>query len=405
MDPVSWETTDPRPRFILPILAEYSDSGYRDPQAKVIDSLRANAQYYGLMLGSGVLGFVYVIFYYGHFSDSIKSTVMALAYCWGLVLAIYLMGHGLVALPRRLFRNASIAGRLRHIQSQAPRVYESMEESGMVLDELEGQVFELAKRSKTGSARDFCDWIEDLLDTTNLPEAQPRTGALGAEARARGLPTVITEKYLADLTRRLTRARHARSRYASEWNQLLTDAVQTQAILDSAASKKLDLGMPSPVAGARDKITVFTPYTRYLFHYHAMPMVRFGFGALLASASFCIVWSEIVKGVLPSLSIIRYSMVHHWTGEKGQVGFAGQVIAVLWMMYMCAAALAAITEVKVWRGRALVKRNTAHEVRGPEQFQAIGSEGQLTKLSRLRSRPSGTQARLPVSLFHSPTTS
>lgn len=24
---------------------------------------------------------------------------MALAYCWGLILAIYLMGHGLVAIP------------------------------------------------------------------------------------------------------------------------------------------------------------------------------------------------------------------------------------------------------------------------------------------------------------------
>src|SRR5690606_15998308 len=32
-----------------------------------------------------------------------------------------------------------------------------------------------------------------------------------------------------------------------------------------------------------------------------------------------------------------------------------------WLLYMCAAALSAVAEVKVWRGRALVRRNTAYE--------------------------------------------
>ncbi|CRK37806.1 hypothetical protein BN1708_016592, partial [Verticillium longisporum] len=53
----------------------------------------------------------------------------------------------------------------------------------------------------------------------NLPESQPRSGMRGS-AESRVLPTVITEKYMADLTRKLTRARHARSRYTGEWNHL-----------------------------------------------------------------------------------------------------------------------------------------------------------------------------------------
>ncbi|KAK3692556.1 LMBR1-like membrane protein-domain-containing protein [Podospora appendiculata] len=349
--------------FILPILAEYSDSGYREPKDKLMDSLRANAQYYAIVFGSGALGLVYVLISYGHFSESLKSTVMALAYCWGLVLAIYLMGHGLVAIPRRLLRNANISGRLRRIQSQAPRVYEQMEDAEMNLEDLEMHVSELSRR-KVGSAKDYQDWIEELVDMTNLPESQPRAGLLrgsGDEARARALPTVITEKYMADLTRRLVRAKHARSRYLNEWNLLLRDAVKTQAILDSAASKKLDFGAHSPHGGFWDRFCILTPHTRFLLHYHVVPSLRLALGTLLAAASVCIVWSEMVKGLLPSLSVIRYSVVHHWVGENGQVGFAGQVIAALWMVYMCAAALTSITEVKVWRGRALVRRNTAHE--------------------------------------------
>ncbi|KAK3322394.1 LMBR1-like membrane protein-domain-containing protein [Apodospora peruviana] len=346
--------------FILPVLAEYSDSGYRDPQDKLRDSLRANAQYYAIVFGSAALGLIYVLISYGGFSTSLKSTVMALAYCWGLILAIYLMGHGLVAIPRRLFRNANISGRLRRIHTQAVRVYEQMDDAELNLGDLEQLVGELSRR-KTGSAAHFQDWIEELVDMTNLPECQPRSTIPRNTDPSRQLPTVITEKFMADLTRRLMRAKHARSRYVNEWNLLLQDAVKTQAILDSAASKKLDFGAASPHAGFWDKLNIFTPYTRYLFHYHAAPYLHIAFGSLLTLASICILWSEVVKGLLPSFSIIRYTVVHHWSGEKGQVGFAGQVIAALWMVYMCAAALISITEVKVWRGRALVRRNTAHE--------------------------------------------
>ncbi|KAH6850172.1 LMBR1-like membrane protein-domain-containing protein [Chaetomium sp. MPI-CAGE-AT-0009] len=347
--------------FILPILGEYSDSGYREPKGKILDSLRANAQYYAIVFGSGALVLIYVLISYGHFSESLKSTVMALAYCWGLILAIYLMGHGLVSIPRRLFRNANISGRLRRIQTQAPKVYEKMDDAEMDLEDLELQVAELGRR-KGGSASLFQDWIEELIDMTNLPESQPgRVTAVRGSGNQSPLPNVITEKYLAELTRRLVRARHARSRYVSEWNRLLQDAVETQAILDSVASKKLDFGKASPNAGFWDKHTLFTPYTRFLFHYHLVPYFQSALAAVLSLASICIVWSELVKGLFPQLSFIRYSVIHHEVASKGQVGFAGQAIAALWMVYMCAAAFISITEVKVWRGRALVRRNTAQE--------------------------------------------
>ncbi|KAK4456153.1 LMBR1-like membrane protein-domain-containing protein [Podospora aff. communis PSN243] len=363
--------------FILPVLGEFFDSGYREPKDRVVDSLRANAQYYAIVFGSGFIALLYVLYSYGGFSDSLKGTVMALAYCWGLALAIYLMGHGLVAIPRRLFRNASISGKLRRIQAQAPKVYEKMEDAEMTLEDLEVQVSELSRR-KGGSVTRFQDWIEELVDMTNLPESGPSTARVipGSGDSNKSLPTVITEKYMADITRQLVRAKHARSRYVSEWNRLLQDAVTTQAILDSAASKKLDLGAASPTARFWDKHTILTPYTRFILHFHIVPYLRIALGGILALASVFIVWSEVIKGLFPNLSVIRYSVIHHWqpngpstpvrvatlVGEdNGQVGFAGQVISAFWMLYMCAAALTSITEVKVWRGRALVRRNTAPE--------------------------------------------
>ena len=350
-----------RGRFILPVLAEYSDAGYREPKDRLLYSLRENAQYYAIVLGSGIVGLIYVFISYGVSFTSLKGLIMALAYCWGLMLAIYLMGHGLVAIPRRLLRSASVSGQLRRLQSQAPRLHEKLEDAEINLEDVEMQVSELSRR-KTGSARDFHDWIEELVDAAGLPESHPRPGAApGSGPESRILPTVITEKYMADLTRQLVRARQARSRYLSEWNQLLQDASETQAILNSASSKRLEFGRASPGAGFWGRLPLLTPYARHIVYYQIIPYVRMGAGGLFALASAFIIWSETVKFALPSLSVIRFTVVYHWTGDKGQVAFPGQLAAALWILYMCAAALISITEVKVWRGRALVKRNTAHE--------------------------------------------
>ncbi|CAK7204913.1 hypothetical protein SEUCBS139899_007675 [Sporothrix eucalyptigena] len=351
--------------FILPILGEYSDAGYRAPKDRILYSLRSNAQYHAMVFGSGIVGLAYVIVMYGFSVDSIKGLVMALAYVWGLILAIYLMGHGLVAIPRRLIRTATPSRRLRRLQSQAPKLYEKLEEAEMDLEDVELQVVELGQR-KTGSALDYREWIEEINEGVSLADNNPRASGIGSRTSAasaddRIVPTVITKKYMADLTRRLVRARHARSRYASEWNYLLQRYTQTQAVLNSATHKRLDLAKPSANDTLWDRVSILSPYQRYVVFYHVVPFARLLLGVLLAIASVCIVWSELVKAALPEASVIRLTVVHHWTGEKGQVGFAGQLIATGWILYMCAAALTSITEVKVWRGRALVKRHTAHE--------------------------------------------
>lgn len=313
-----------------------------------------------MVLGSAAVGLVYVVITYHVSYDSLKSVVMASAYCWGLVFAIYLMGHGLVSIPKSLIRDANIANKLRRLQAKAPKAYEKMEDSATTLEEIEAQVAELSKR-KVGSAVDFRDWIEELQEIANIAETRPHSTALEVNTMDRTVPNVMTPKYLADLTRRLIRAKHARSRFVNEWHDLVNEAGKAQAILDSAGSKKLDFGDVSPHAGLWDKAKLLNPYTRYLWYYQIGPYMQIGLGIFLSLASACIIWSEIVKLPFPHLSVIRLSVIHHWVGNKAEVGFAGQVISAFWICYMCAAALVTMTEVKVWRGRALVRRNTGYE--------------------------------------------
>ncbi|KAF2275816.1 uncharacterized protein EI97DRAFT_433761 [Westerdykella ornata] len=342
---------------ILPYLGEYCDSGYREPKDRFLYAVRSNGRYQLMMLGSSVVGAIYILWQHGFHFDSFKGLVMALAYAWGLVLAIYLMGHGLVAFPRTLFRYANISQRLKRIQSQAPKIHDKLTEAIEKLDQYEHQVVQLKQR-KTGTAREFQEWIEELGETDHLQESQ--LGLLRQNS-ATTVPPVITARYLAELTRKLKRARHARLRFSAEWDHLVAKAVKTQAILDSKASKRLEFSN-SPFETQREgllaRYTWLTPYTRYHLHVHIIPALYYLGSAITVLASASIVWSECVRSLEPKLSVIGLTVIHHPPSSRGQIGFGGQVIAAAWLCYMCICAFFSMTEVKVWGNRALVKRHT-----------------------------------------------
>jgi hypothetical protein len=356
-------------RFILPLLGEFIDSGFRTPKDSLIYSLKSNARYQSIVLGCGTVGLVYVFWQHGFEASSVKSLVMALAYCWGLIQAIYLMGHGLVAVPRKLFRNSSVGGRLRCLQARAPKVHDKLEDAGTELDELEQQVEQLRQR-KNGISRDHQMWVDDLVEMRSLHSARQLAtpGVSGAV-----IPAILTDQYLADLTRRLKRARHKQLRFVDAWRRLVRDAAHAQAILDAAASKRLDFGRASPTASFLDRITVLTPYTRYMIYAKIGPASRIPLGILFGFASICIIWSELIKAAAPQLSIISLTVVRY-SGDSGAVRFGGQLAASFWLLYMCTTALASFDDVKVWGNRALVRRNTYGE-------SACWYAGQIAKLT------------------------
>ena len=286
-------------------------------------------------------------------------------------MAIYLMGHGLVAVPRGLFRNANIPERLKRIQSHAPKVNDRLSDATTELEDLEAQLTQLRKR-KNAVSREHEEWIEDISDASSLPDSRIATTA--ARVPTPALPAVITDRYLAELTRKLIRARHKRARFVEAWDRLIQEAVDTQAIVDAAASRSLDFGKASPHSSWFERLNLLTPYTRYLLYARILPALRIAHGAVFSLASVCIVWSELVKYVAPKLSIISLTILSHSKAHANEVGFGGQVIASLWLFYMSMATLASFGDVKIWGNRALVRRNTYGE-------SATWYSGQIAKLT------------------------
>lgn len=282
--------------FILPLLGEYCDSGFRDTRQRMVDSVRSNLRYQIIVLSTGLLGLVYFIFENGFHVASIKGLLMALAYTWGLILAIGLMGHGLVAMPRRLFRNAKVTSRLRFLHTQAPKIKDKLDDAEEVLERLECTVAQLGKH-KSGASREQQEWIDELA---SVPDARSGVAAT-MQATNSSIPAVITDRYLADLTRKVKRARHRKARFVDEWNHLVQRACDTQAIVDSATTKELKFAS----GDSGKSLVLLTPTMRYHLHMNVVPALRIALAAVLALASVLIVWSEIIKAFAPQLSVSR----------------------------------------------------------------------------------------------------
>lgn len=279
------------------------------------------------------------------------------------------MGHGLVAVPRRLFRNADVAGRLRRLQAHAPKVHDRLTTAIAELEDLEGQVILLRQR-KHGISRDHQEWIEELADMCDLPEARPAASVPSARAT---IPAVITDRYLAEVSRKLNRTRHKRIRFIDTWDRLVRQAHELQAIIDAASTKRLDFGKPSPHASFLERLTLLTPYARWALYAKVIPGLRLMYGTIFTLASIFVVWSELIKFAAPRLSMISLTVVTY-RGEDAEVNFVGQLISSLWLLYMCTATLASFQDVKIWGNRALVRRNTYGE-------SAAWYSGQIAKLT------------------------
>ncbi|KAF3258198.1 hypothetical protein TWF192_000334 [Orbilia oligospora] len=353
---------------ILPILQSYHASGHRDPRKRFSEALRENIRYQIIMLTIGTIGLIYFIATNGFNPESIKSLVIALSYCYALSFAVFLMGHGLVAIPRNLWRDASVAARLRRLHNKAPKIHDNLVSATEKLEELEREVLAIRKKAAAPyTAPEFREWIEELVDNLQLPESNSVSPSTVRPDRSRSrspIPAVISEQYLASLTRKLRFASNRRARYAAEWDSLVRSAANTQAVLDSAASKRLTF-RPDPhsiTPRLLQSLPMVSPYGRYLLHTYVIPQIRRFLSIFLSVASVFIVWSEIINiqpALSDKLSIVGYSIIHHPNSPKGSIGFAGQCISAAWIMYMCISAYSTMRTVKVWGGYALVRRRTS----------------------------------------------
>jgi hypothetical protein len=92
--------------ILLPFLTSYVTSGQWNARARARNALWDNVIFYGIY---SVVGIGFVLIYFWNQRDpnfSFLEWLMAFGYAFGLFLAVSFLGHGLIDLPRRCYRNS-----------------------------------------------------------------------------------------------------------------------------------------------------------------------------------------------------------------------------------------------------------------------------------------------------------
>lgn len=317
---------------VLPILQGYVESGYFAPLAKLQDAFRSRLKSQLAILFCGLIGAIYVTVTAGLSFTSLKALCVALSHSYGLVLVIWMLGHGAISIPRAMFLNT--AGRQLHDSyCRAPHVYDAYRDAQANYDDVVGKILalEAVKNEK------YAPWIDSLVGSIRAQDLEAgarstgplstRTGpgaSASASASARRAPAAqprdLTPANVSDLGWRLYRDESRLLRSRADWEALLT-RVEYFERLSAGGSRFAQVRPLLFVAG----------------------------GALLSALSVVVVWSEIVSGT--RLSLVDLIVSH--VPKALQVFFAAVILG-----YMCFLVNASLTSMRVFNLYAIVPKHT-----------------------------------------------
>ncbi|CCG83940.1 protein of unknown function [Taphrina deformans PYCC 5710] len=317
---------------ILPITQSFVESGYKEPWQRLVSSIRQNLRYQALYLLVGLFGVAYILLNTDlrSFSD-FKSLLIALANTWGLFLAINFLGHGLVNIPRRIWRSADYKVQVRELEIRSSSVHEKLEDAITEELELASQVVALEKTTADK------EWLEDMSNL--IPAAVAKTRS----TRSRNSSTWIsmsrsqkdpTEAQMADLMNKIRN--NKRERYTAEWNQLVS---QYTYLLDCTNLNS------EHVLHHRTFRSRLSPKLAYYYYVFGLPLVKKFVAICAALLSAAVLWAEIlINEDEPFLRFVTFPITT-WNIE---------IWSALLLAYMACCCYATLLRLKIFDRYALL---------------------------------------------------
>ena len=291
-------------RAVFPLLQSYADSGHRSRRRRLISALRQNLRYQAIILGIFALGLVYILFTVkiSSFSD-FESLLIALANTYGLLLAIFCMGHGLVHIPRRIWQASSLDTSIREIERIALAAWEAKSDAE---DETAAISGEIAALERSCEERDdpLANWVRELA----LRNPDVGEQAVSTEGRT------LTEDYLSSLTRRARSSNNRLLKAQTNWMRILKWAGYLYDLKSASGTpgSRIEWQLSSPGRVGR----IIPKSVQYLWYLGILPWLRKGLAVTASIVSVSIVWSEIVHNwtnpVLSLVGIVIASTGKNW---------------------------------------------------------------------------------------------
>ena len=285
-------------------MQSYADSGHRSRRRRLLSAIRQNLRYHAVLLGIFTLGLVYILFtvHITSFAD-FQALLIALANTYGLLLAIFCMGHGLISIPSRIWAHANLEGSVREAERGAATAWDTKADAE---DDVSAVNAEIAAWENHVEGRDdiLANWIRELA--VRYPDLAGQRESVGLDGRT------LTEDICSSLTRRARNAQHRLAKAQMAWLRLLRRAGHLYDLKSatSTSAKRIEWNLSSPgrVGG------IIPANVQYVWFLVIIPWSMKILSLLARLVSISIIWSEIVhKLTHPLLSLV--GIVVRSTGE------------------------------------------------------------------------------------------
>lgn len=341
----SYWTTFALTWLVLPVLQEFYRLGHHDTRNKVFDAMKRNLRFQLVVLGVGLAAFVYLVLEVGFSLGHVKMMVIAVSHLYALILALWLMAHGLISLARNRWREGNIGQDLAHQYAKVPRLVDQLEDTKISFREDVLQVVVLAQNfTRNDDDLSFRDWILQLYG--NIP------GDLREQAERQPQDPIdrsrLTPGYMTKLTGSFNLNLHKYIAYSSEFESLLVKVVLLEDV--AAAKANNDPSTRGRIAyRLANHRTLLSPRMGFLWHCFVEPVFSRVFSVVLFAASFVVIQLEFFHSTRLSLmNVLVYSTGLH---KHNILQF---LVLVVFFLYMLYAAMNALTRLKVFNMYHLV---------------------------------------------------
>lgn len=285
----------------LPFLQGFVQTGEFEFGRRCWASIRFNLLFYGAsLIGLGLLVTWLVLGTTIRTAEGVGAWLMALSNAFGLLLLLIFMGHGLVDVPRSLWRAANYRLALQRLEYRAPRLRDRVVEAEAELADVQAEVQSLAERSL--HRVDLEPYILEL-EAACPSSTNGSRQVVSNEANAR-MRLPLNMDHLVDLNYRLKEAMATKNRRQSEWRKLVCEAFDLQDALsnrlyshDHRWTSSLERSLQLPA---------WQSVFKWWWRVRIYPWCLRGMAMMAGLLSVMVIWSELV---LPLSTNHRLSLI------------------------------------------------------------------------------------------------
>jgi hypothetical protein len=364
--------------LVLPIIQATLTSGYNTTQSKLRDAVSQNIRFYAI--ATAVLLLVIIILFASTTSISVFHLLIALSNTYGLLLALLLLGYGLVSVPRSLYHRSHPEIMLEQRYLLATSLDTDLFECVWNLQDVEGIVDAVVNRRDSANlSYDVIGFLDDLKfrrdsgvadlvgvehrrtarspssSSNNTSSSRSNSGGDNYSGRPLLDPSCeLTIQNLAELNRTLMAAQ-ADVRVAVRAHEHLVDEIAYYSSLGD------NLVAPLPTSAGQDASccdsllsAIERVYARlkYLYQKHLRTLSLQIAAFLLSILSGVVLWSELFMGLPVNLSPFGSMM-------KGiHASRSIEILALLPLVYMSFCVYSSLFKVRLFGRQGLKKKQS-----------------------------------------------